>query len=94
MGYYVNPSSGSKESFLRSKGVSLPRAPKWSEIPKDKMAVCLVDNGFFTAAAIIYSEAELREFDSPADTRPKKWYLVPTGELLAVEPSLRRVVGG
>ena len=36
--------------------------------------VCLVDNGPFAAAAWIYSENELREFNDPKDGRVKLFF--------------------
>ena len=36
--------------------------------------VCVVDNGFFGAAAYAYTEGELKAFTDPSDRRPKKWF--------------------
>ncbi len=76
MGYYINPQGESKESYLAKNGTKLTEAPKWNDIPEDKVSVCLVDNGLFTAAGICYSERELATFKEN-DGRPKKWFLVP-----------------
>ena len=77
MGTYLNPSDGSsKENFLKKNGEQLENAPVWENIPKDSMAVCLIDNGMFTAAGIADSKSELnslREYNG----RTKTWYNVP-----------------
>ncbi len=82
MGYYINPDRGSKESYLEKEGIQAPWAPKWEDIPSDKVAVCLVDNGMFTAAGIAYSPAELEEF-SRYDGREKQWYILPKAAAIA-----------
>lgn len=43
--------------------------------------VCVVDNGFFAAAAYCYSQGEFEEFSKT--TRPKKWLIVPNAKELA-----------
>lgn len=35
--------------------------------------VCVVDNGFFGAAAYADTEHEMKLFKTPSDTRPKVW---------------------
>lgn len=39
--------------------------------------VCVVENGFFDAAAIAYNQREFDVFNSPSDYRPKTWLNVP-----------------
>lgn len=81
MGCYVNPPTESKEAFLQREGrrVSVNEAA----ITETEMPVCLVDNGFFRAAAVGYSEGEIQAFAYP-DGRPKTWYMVEQSKLLAV----------
>jgi len=77
MGYYINPVNMSKEEWLIKNGHIIGSlAPSRNEYD-DQMAVVLVDNYAFTAAAIAYSQMELEEFASPHDKRPKCWYWVP-----------------
>jgi len=45
------------------------------------VAVCLVNNGPFTAAAILFDEREKRDFSGPHDARPKQWYFVDVEEV-------------
>jgi hypothetical protein len=79
MGYYVNPATETKESFLENEG----REVQLSEckLTDSELPVVLVDNGFFTAAGIAYSEAELQAFTSPGDRRPKRFFMVPKVKL-------------
>lgn len=90
MGYYINPKNESKEDFLMREGMrALP------ELPEDKSLslVCLVNNGFFTAAGVCYNQYELDAFNSDDDKRPKKWYYVPTKLLYdVVSENLERVI--
>ena len=77
MGTYLNPSNGSsKENFLKENGEQLENAPVWENIPKDSIAVCLMDNGMFTAAGIADSKSELNSLRE-CNGRTKTWYIVP-----------------
>lgn len=51
------------------------------------MAVCLVDNGAFTAAGVAYSSGELEVF-AREDGRFKQWYMVPSVKLVEIVPGL------
>lgn len=83
MGYYINPSDQSKEVWLVNNGRLLTKTPE-NYRDGDDIAVCLVDNGPFTAAAVAFSQAELEYFKSPADPRPKLWFMVPLDKLIEV----------
>lgn len=75
MGYYINPKTETKEAWLSKNGVkSNMNEVQQCEIG-EKVPVCLVDNGPFTAAAIAYDAGERDEFLKP-DHRPKIWFLV------------------
>jgi len=78
MGYYVNPEDGrSKEQWLEDEGELINyNQAAYLLTEGDRLPVCLVDNGFFTAAGIGYCLAEVEEFQRPCG-RPKKWYSVP-----------------
>ena len=85
MGYYVNPEHGTKESWLAENGRMIPGIA--TPTPGHHL-VCLVDNGYFTAAAIGYDEREAEAFNSPTDDRPKVWFEVPDDKLLEVCPDV------
>jgi len=69
MGVYINPESMSKESWLSDHAVLVGTNQndvlplKFSDLKEGELFVCLVDNGYFTAAGIAYSEEELSEFN-------------------------------
>jgi hypothetical protein len=92
MGFYINPQSGTKEEWLSKCGRRIIIDLFSFEEYKEYLPVCLVDNGPFTAAGICYNECELDAFSDPMDSRPKKWYVVPTYKLLEVCPSIKEVV--
>lgn len=86
MGCYINPPDKSKEKWLEENGTVVGTPvfdPSLETLP-----VCLVSNGFFTAAAICFSEAEMMEFNDPEDRRPKLWYRVSRPKLHAIAPDL------
>lgn len=80
MGYYINPPDMSKEQFLQKHGT--PINPNDYQFNEEKLPVCLVDNGWMTAAGIAPDARELAVFNDPADARPKLWFEV-SRELLA-----------
>lgn len=82
MGCYINPRSETKEDFLRAKGERCLGVPAVN-LKEDKLAVCLVNNGPFTAAAVAFSQRELEEF-AREDGRPKAWFYVKIDDLKQV----------
>ena len=81
MGYYINVPNQTKEEWLRDNGECLGITPPKSNIINDRVAVCLVDNGWMTAAGIAYSPDELAVFADPRDDRPKIWFMVHKDKL-------------
>jgi len=85
MGVYINPPGQSKEAWLEEHGLLLINPPVWPP-PQGFSFVCHVDNGPFSAAAVVYNEKEFMHFHQPNFTRPdfrrKKWYAVESGKLL------------
>lgn len=87
MGLYINPEGESKEQWLVKCGVELfdtGRLFESGQVMEPKhYPVCLVYNGFFTAAAICFSQREYEVFAEP-DGRLKRWFLVNEDDLDAV----------
>lgn len=88
MGAYVNPQRMSKKQFLRRKGDYIGMQPPSNHTRQEdgetQFAVCLVDNGPFRAAGIMYAPRELEAFSRDDDPRPKRWYWVSKDDLLPV----------
>lgn len=84
MGYYVNKTSEGKELGAKNKVQTLVDdgarivSPEWRE-----NLICVVDNGFFEAAAYCYNEKEFRYFIENPDPRPKTWLVHPMAKELA-----------
>lgn len=89
MGYYINPEEGTKEEWLNKYGTKLDKPPEKYYDGKS-VAVILVKNPGFTAAAIAYSQDELVCFrdTTPAkgDYRPRIWFMVPA---VLLEPFMK-----
>jgi hypothetical protein len=86
MGCYINPPDTTKEQWLERHGVRLDTAPQWCDVPGGCLAVCLVSNGYFSAAAVCHDPRELETFKDPRDLRPKSWFMVEIAELATVSP--------
>jgi len=79
MGKYVNhtsvgvtlsSASGKCNDILTDGAKEIPEPTEF--VPN---LVCVVDNGFFGAAAYAYDEGEFIAFKSPGDKRPKRWFI-------------------
>ena len=88
MGKYVNEttSNGIGTSFHdKCKALILDGAEE-IECPtkfQDNL-VCVVENGWFGAAAFVYNERELQAFKLPNDLRIKRWFIWEKVELYAL----------
>ena len=87
MGAYINPPDESKETFLEREGADLFPVD-FKSVPEGHLAVCLVDNGWFTAAGIAFDEKEFEVF-ARYDGRRKYWFTVPIERLHAVSSDLK-----
>lgn len=91
MGYYLNPKAMSKKDWLDTYAVRINRAPPRQFRDEEHIVICLVDNGFFTAAGIAFSQAELEAF-TYEDGREKIWYTIPIKDLIAEDPLMAEVI--
>jgi hypothetical protein len=94
MGYYINPNNTTKENWLKNHGVPLTSEGVRASLfeGSDYLTVCLVDNGLFTAAAILYCKEELESFTNREDFRPKRFFKVKKEDLIEVCPESKRVL--
>ena len=78
MGYYIEvPKNTDKAGQLQKLygAVVTPRPAALIDIPAGKRLICVVQNGFFDAAALCYDDREFQEFACP-DERPRTWLLM------------------
>lgn len=75
MGLYIDPKDMGKEDWLAKHGHAISEAPKIAR-SAGCTAVCVADNGIFTAAGVCFDDRELAAF-ARSDGRPKFWFMVP-----------------
>lgn len=90
MGYYLNPIACSKEQFLVDKAEKISEPIDLKGFASDEAAVILVDNGYFTAAAFMFNENELKQWQG--DYRPHQWFKIKRDVLVEGCPDLTEVV--
>ena len=79
MGIYINPQNMQKEDFLTKFGkqISEEEFKDWKFVKnQEDIPVCLIQNPYFTAAAVAYDKQEVEDCTYYSDTRPKEFYLV------------------
>jgi hypothetical protein len=82
MGFYIQvPNNKNKAQQLCDiHGGTIIEEPKtFNDIPLDKGLVCVVENGYFDAAALCYNEKEFEEFRAPdgySVQRKRTWVLL------------------
>lgn len=82
MGLYINPVGMSKEDWLEKN--AQPGCEEFIDPSTGNVSVCLVENGYFTAAAVAFNEREFNAFTRPSDQRPKLWFRVSVDQINAV----------
>lgn len=88
VGEYLNPPEDKLQWLLKNAQIVGEDQQQFVDPTTDKVAVCLVDNGAFTAAAVAYSEGEFREFNRETDIRPKLWFVVDLDKMAEIEPQI------
>lgn len=78
MGYYFQGSGPrGKGQELIAKGareITRQEASQLIESSAAEAVFCVLDNGPFEAAGLVYSPREFAACTMPKDTRPKRWY--------------------
>lgn len=84
MGYYINQNSKNQDLPAIGKVNALIQDGAKVIIPNEfeENLVCVVDNGFFEAAAYMYNESEFEYFKSET-SRPKKFLVYEYAKELA-----------
>ena len=83
MGKYINNMKDGSSLPARGKANALIAAgAKVTNAVFQPNLVCVVENGPFDAAAFMYSQKEMEEFNDPNDFRPKTWLIVEDAEQL------------
>lgn len=79
MGYYIETPQRIEKALQLVKlhgGVVVPKPASFADVPADKALICVIQNGFFDAAGLLYSESEFQEFTDSRDFRPKTYVLL------------------
>ena len=86
MGKYIEtPCVKDKAKYLiKNHGAETMFDPDY--LGGDKVAVCVVDNGPFEAAAIAETPEEFDRFNNPNDSRPKYWLKMDRKEAIKLCP--------
>jgi hypothetical protein len=77
---YLNPKDKTKEAWLTDNAIICDGTPdKHLDAVADMkfILVCWVNNGAFSAVALVESEEDLKIFSNPKDTRVKLWFWIP-----------------
>lgn len=93
MGYYIEtPEPTNKAGQLIASNGAVPVDPNGFEFKGLKVLVCVVQNGIFDAAGIIFDARELDAFTQPNDMRIKTWISLSRDEALKLCPKAARVL--
>lgn len=79
MGFYIQtPTAKGKAAQLVALhgAIEVDRPATLEAVPEGKALVCVVENGPFDAAALVYNSSELEEFSQPSDPRLRTWLVV------------------
>ena len=98
MGYYIEvPENLNKASQLirlhDAQDIGLP-PDHFTDIPKGKVLVCVVQNGLFDAAGIIWCERELQDFKETRTNRPRTWLVMDLDKVCQLKPHLAPYLRG
>lgn len=93
MGYYIEtPSRYDKAYQLQALHGATIHTGSFEDVPAGRTLVCVVQNGLFDAAGIVYDEDEYQAFNYYPDPRPKTWLTLPTEKVLELNPSVAHML--
>lgn len=85
MGFYINPENQTKEEWLlnNARPTSSVEVEQWDFSEEtEQYPICLIDNGPFTAAAVLYNHREIEAFTNyQHDPRPRFFFLANKKDL-------------
>ena len=83
MGYYINQINGKDLPATRKAKSLIENGAIETDSTFKPNLVCVVQNGFFDAAAYIYNERELIDFTDPNDARLRTFLVVENADVLS-----------
>lgn len=96
MGYYIElPSNINKAGQLIRDHNAIVRSGRpvtITDLADGKVLVCVVQNGMFDAAGIVFSDDELEAFSQPTDPRPRTWLAMDRDEVVRLCPHVKDVL--
>jgi hypothetical protein len=86
MGYYIEtPEARGKAEFLHKYcGAEILLDPQYCT--GENITICVVDNGAWEAAGIIFSETEFERFNNPDDPRDRTWLKMKRDAVIELNP--------
>jgi len=93
MGYYLETDNTRLKAdwLIKTAGaVEVKTQPLWTDIPKGKTLIAVVDNGHFEAAMIASPEDQfdrIKRAEQMGDRRPKRFLLMDTDTVKAMCPN-------
>jgi hypothetical protein len=92
MGYYIETAFNlAKDLQLIDNFGAVVTTPDLPE-DKTKVLVCVVQNGPFDAAGVVFNEFELRAFTDPDDDRRRTWLLMDRDIVVELCPAAAPVL--
>lgn len=89
MGTYLNPPNEDKLQWLmKNAKITELGEQKFVDPTTNEVAVCLVDNGAFMAAAVADFQQEFDVFNREQDLRPKMWFVVSLDKIAEIDPTI------
>lgn len=93
MGFYIEtPVNKGKAEYLVNNHGAVRLSGYMPVAEAHEVLICVVDNGPFEAAGIMYSLNEVESFNDEQDRRPKEWLLMTKEEVINLHPMVAEVM--